>query len=67
MQKGLFLCFIDYSKAFDNVKHKKLFEMLEDIQIDGIDLSIIGNLYCKQATAIRIGNHVGEYIEIKKE
>ena len=66
MQKSLFLCFIDYSKAFDNVKYKKLFEMLEDIQIDGKDLRIIRNLYWKQAAAIRISSHVGEYVEIKK-
>ena len=66
MQRNLFLCFIDYSKAFNNVKHKKLFEMLEDIQIDGKDLRIIGNLYWKQAAAVRISSHVGEYVEIKK-
>ena len=66
MQKNLFLCFIDYSKAFNNVKHKKLFEMLEDIQTDGKDLRKIRNMYWKQAAAIRISSHVGKYVEIKK-
>ena len=66
MQKKLFLCFIDCSKVFDNVKHKKLFEMLEDIQTDRKDLRIIRNQYWKQAAAIRISSHVGEYVEIKK-
>ena len=28
MQRNVFLCFIDKSKAFDNVKHEKLIEML---------------------------------------
>ena len=65
MQQNLFLCFIDYSKAFD-VKHEKLFQMLEDIQIEGNDLIIVRILYWKQAAAIRISNHVGEYVEIKK-
>ena len=51
MQKGLFLCFIDYSKAFDNVKHKKLFEMLEDIQTDGKDLRIIGSVYLETSSS----------------
>lgn len=27
-QNYLFICFIDYSKAFDKVKHDKLFEIL---------------------------------------
>jgi len=62
MQRNLFLCFIDCSKAFDNVKHEKLLEMLEDIQIDGKDLRIIRNLYWKQTAAIRIGGQVGEYV-----
>ena len=57
MQQNLFLCFIDYSKAFDNVKREKLFEMLEDIQIDGKDLKLIRNLYWKHAAAIRISSH----------
>ena len=32
----------------------------------GKDLRVIRNLYWKQAAAIRICNHVGEYVEIKK-
>ena len=27
MQKDLYLCFIDYSKAFDKVRHEKLFNI----------------------------------------
>ena len=45
MQQILLLCFIEYSKAFNSVKHKRLFEILEDIQIDGKNLRIIRNLY----------------------
>ena len=66
MKRNHFLCFIDYSKAFDNVKHKKLIQMLEDIQIDGKYLRIKRNLYGKQTAAIRIGSQMGEYVEIKK-
>ena len=40
MQKDLYLCFIDYSKAFDKVRHKKLFNILEHLDIDGKDLRI---------------------------
>ena len=28
VQKDLYICFFDYSKAFDKVKHENLFEML---------------------------------------
>ena len=45
VQKELYLCFINYSKAFDKVKHEKLFEMLENLDIHGKDLRVIRNLY----------------------
>ena len=47
-------------------EYMKLFEISEDVQIDGKDLRMIKKLYWKQAAAISISNHVGEYVEIKK-
>ena len=35
MQKDLYLCAIDYSKAFDKVRHEDLFQMLNKLDIDG--------------------------------
>ena len=40
MKKDLFLCFIDYKKAFDKVKHKEMICMLNQIGIDDKDLRI---------------------------
>ena len=34
MQRDIFLCFIDYSKPFDRVKHKELMQMLSELDID---------------------------------
>ena len=42
IQKDLHLCFIDYSKAFDKVKHEELLVMLRKLDIDGKDLRVIG-------------------------
>ena len=39
VQKDLYIYFIDYSKAFDKVKHEKLFEMLNQLDIDGENVS----------------------------
>ena len=33
-QKDLYICFIDYVKAFDEVKHQELIKVLEQIDID---------------------------------
>ena len=34
VQHDLYLCFIDYAKAFDKVKHENLFEFLQNLDID---------------------------------
>ena len=65
MQKDLYLCFIDYSKAFDKVRHEKLFNILEHLDIDGKDLRVIRNLYWDQSAAVRIGGELSEYTLIK--
>ena len=38
VQKDLYLCFINYSKAFDKVKHSDLFDILLRHNFDGKDL-----------------------------
>ena len=66
MQKDLYLCFIDYSKAFDKVRHEKLFNILEHLDIDGKDLRGIRSLYWDQSAAVRIGGELSEYKLIKR-
>ena len=61
MQKDIYLCFIDYSKAFDKVRHEDLFQMLNKLDIDGKDLRILSNLYWRQTATVRIdGEHSDE-------
>lgn len=43
--KTTFLSFVDLEKAFDNVKWKKLFELLKEVGIDFRDRRIIYSLY----------------------
>ena len=54
VQKDLYLCFIDYTKAFDRVKHSDLFDILLRHNCDGKDLGVIKILYRKQEVTIRI-------------
>ena len=65
VKADLYLCFIDYSKAFDKVQHNQLIDMLENIQIDGKDLRIIKNIYWQQSAAIRVDQKIGSYQEIQ--
>ena len=66
VQKDLHLCFIDYTKAFDKVKHDNIIDILEALNIDGKDLSIIENMYWEQTAAIRIKNEISEFIQINR-
>ncbi|GFS05700.1 retrovirus-related Pol polyprotein LINE-1 [Elysia marginata] len=65
MKKDLYLCFIDYSKAFDRVRHDELYKILNSIDIDGKDLRIVRNLYWDQTAATRIDDEISEYKPIK--
>ncbi|GFO19544.1 endonuclease-reverse transcriptase [Plakobranchus ocellatus] len=68
MQKDLHLCFIDYSKAFDKVRHVELFRMLEKLDIDGKDLRVIRNLYMywDQTASVRIEVEHSDFKPIKR-
>jgi len=66
MQKDVYVCFIDYSKAFDRVQHEALFEMLESLDLDSKDVLLMKNLYWDQQAAIRTNGFVSEYVEIMR-
>ena len=66
VQQDLYLCFIDSSKAFDTVKHEKLIQMLQDLNVDGKDLKLIRNMYWQQTAAIKINNKISGYQKIEK-
>ena len=66
MQKDLYVCFIDYEKAFDRVKHGELIRLLERIGVDGKDLRMIENLYWNQKAAVKIDEMQSEWVEVKR-
>ena len=64
--KDLYVCFIDYAKAFDRVQHQKAFECLRNTRMDSKDLRVITNLYWNQRACIRNDNEVSDFTEIKR-
>ena len=44
-QKNLYLCFIDYAKAFDCVDHNKLWKILKEMGIPDHLTCLLRNLY----------------------
>ena len=47
-------------ERFDKVKHDKLFQILEKLDVDGKDLRLIRNLYREQKAAVKVNNDTGE-------
>ena len=54
--------FIDYSKAFDTVRHEPLIDQLKAIDVD----SPLANLYLKQKAAVRHNGKIGEWMSFKQ-
>ena len=61
-----YLCFFDYLKAFDKVKHSDLFHILLRRNCVGNDLRVIRNLYWEQEATIRIDNDCSVYKPISR-
>ena len=66
MQKDVYLCFIDYEKAFDTVRHADMLEMLRRIGADSRDIRVIRNLYYEQKAAVRVENELTDKVDIKR-
>lgn len=52
-QKEIFLCFIDYSKAFDCVRHTRLWNVLQQIGIPQHLIELIKNWYANQEATVK--------------
>lgn len=62
----VFLCFIDYVKAFDKVRHEKVFNLLCTLGIDGKDIQLIRNLYWNQQAAVRVDDVLTPWIHVMR-
>ena len=65
-QRDVYTCFIDYSKAFDTVKHESLVELLQSLDVDKSETRLLTNLYWKQTAAVRCGDDISEWLDIKQ-
>ena len=66
IQRDLYLCFIDYTKTFDKLRHEEIMSIFDSLNIDGKDLRIVRNIYWEQTAAMRIGNDLSAYQYIKR-
>ena len=65
MQKDIYMCFIDYAKAFDKVRNQELFEDLHKLDLYRKDVHLLASLYWNQTACIRRDGEYSEYIKIR--
>ena len=53
IQKNIYLCFLDYAKAFDCVDHNKLWKALKEMGISDQPTSLLTNMYVGQKATVR--------------
>ena len=66
-QKNIYLCFIDYAKAFDCVDHNKLWKSVKVMGIQDHPTCLLRNLYAGQEATVRTGHGTADWFHIVKE
>ena len=66
LQKNIYFCFIDCSKAFDYVDHNKLWNILQEMGIPDHLLCLLRNLYAGQEATVRTGHGTTDWFQIEK-
>ena len=65
-QKNIYLCFINYAKAFDCVDHNKLWKILKEMGIPDHLTCLLRNLYAGQEATVRTGHGTKDWFETGK-
>ena len=65
-QKNIYLCFIDYTKAFDCVDHNKLKNILKETGIPDHLTCLLRNLNAGQEATVRTGHGTTHWFQIGK-
>jgi hypothetical protein len=66
VQKDVFVCFIDYEKAFDRVQHNKLINILRKLGLDNKDVRLIENLYWNQKATLKLEEVTVQNLQINR-
>ena len=65
-KKDIYLCFIDYAKAFKCVDHNKLWKILQKMGIPDHLTCLLRNLYAGQEATVRTGHGTTDWFQIGK-
>ena len=67
LQKNIYFCFIDYTKAFDFVDHNKLWKILKEMGIPDHLPCLLRNLFASQEATARTRHGTTDWFQVGKE
>ena len=62
----VYICFIDYAKAFDRCQHHKMISALQKLGIDDKDIRLITNLYWNQSAQVKVEDQLTDQVKIMR-
>ena len=62
-QKNIYVCFIDYAKAFDYVDHNKLRQILKEMGVSDHLICLWRNLYAGQEATVKTGHGTTDWFQ----
>ena len=66
LQKNIYFCFINYTKAFDCMDHRKVWKILQEMGIPDHLTCLLRNLYAGQEARVRTGHGTTDWFQIGK-
>ena len=66
LQKNIYFCFINYTKAFDCMDHSKVWKILQEMGIPDHLTCLLRNLYAGQEARVRTGHGTTDWFQIGK-
>jgi len=66
-QQPLYMCFVDFKKAFDSISHDKLWVTMMDMGYPLHLIHLLAKLYMKQLAKVKVAGTLSEWFPVKKE
>ena len=65
-QQPLYMCFVDFKKAFDSISHDKLRVTMMDMGYPLLLIDLLAKLYRKQLAKVKVAGTLSEWFPVNK-
>src|SRR5678815_2345664 len=65
-QQPLYMCFVDFTKAFDCISHEQLWMTMSEMGFPAHIINLLNKLYCKQQAKVKVAGILSSGFRVKK-